>query len=354
VEWIPARIPTPGPVALLVLCLSLLAGVPLTLRVAAALLPHADVQASYLPSLEASRARIPFRTDPLENLALLKPRYVFIGDSMLGTRIDDVHFSVINNYDTNTLILHPATGPAWWFLAFKNYLVASGQKPELTFIFFRDYQLTDTMFRLSEQFRGALDEVALASEPTLDAIVAANVRGPYYRVHRTMERLYDADRVHTYLEPRVIRAPAWLVAPDRAAGFPREVNTLFELDRLRPFSAADIAQMDEAQADFEARLPLSVLPAMVKLARANGLRLCFVRVKRRPGPDGVAAAQPERLRRYTAALRHWLTLQGQHFIDDTDDARLTLDMYADGDHIRATARDRYTEIFNAKVHALAP
>jgi hypothetical protein len=210
------------------------------------------------------------------------------------------------------------------------------------------------MFRLSEQFRGALDEVALESEPALNAIVAANVSGPYYRVHAAVERVYDADRVHTFLEPRVIRAPAMLVAPDRAAAFPREVNTLFDLDRLRPFSAADIAQMDEAQADFDARLPLSVLPTMIKLARANGLRLCFVRVKRRPGSDGVTSTQPPGLRQYTAALRHWLTQQGQYVIDDGDDPRLTIDMYADGDHVRRDARDRYTEIFNEKVHALVP
>jgi hypothetical protein len=130
------------------------------------------------------------------------------------------------------------------------------------------------------------------------------------------------------------------------------VNTLFQLDRLRPFTAADIAQMDESLADFEGRLPRSVLPTMVKLARANGLRLCFVRVKRRPGPDGVRVDQSEALRHYMAALRHWLTQQGQSLIDDSDDPRLTLDMYADGDHVRAAARDRYTEIFNEKVRAL--
>lgn len=352
VEWTPAPLPAPGPRALLVAGLALMLVLPLGLRGAAALLPRDALQPSYLPALEASRVRVPFRAEPLRNLDVLKPRYAFIGDSMLGTRIDEVHFSVINNYDTNALLFHPATGPAWWYLAFKNYVVASTQKPDLTFVFFRDYQLTETMFRLSEQFRGALDEVAHESEPALNAIVAANVSGPYFRLHSTIERLYDADRVHTYLEPRVLRAPALLVAPDRATDFPREVNTLFQLDRLRPFTAADVAQIDESLSDFEGRLPISVLPTMVKLARANGLRLCFVRVKRRPGPDGVSVDQPEALRRYMAALRHWLTLQGQFLIDDSDDPRLTLDMYADGDHVRAAARDRYTEIFNEKVRAL--
>ena len=111
--------------------------------------------------------------------------------------------------------------------------------------------------------------------------------------------------------------------------------------------------MDEAQADFETRLPLSILPPLVKLARANGLRLCFVRVKRRPGPDGVTTAQPEVLRRYIADLQHWLASQGQYFIDDTDDPQLTIDMYADGDHVNRDSRDRYTDMFLAKAQQLA-
>jgi len=51
------------------------------------------------------------------------------------------------------VLFRPGTGPAWWFLAFKNWLVASGVKPKLTFIHFRDFNLTDTLFRLSDQYR---------------------------------------------------------------------------------------------------------------------------------------------------------------------------------------------------------
>ena len=42
------------------------------------------------------------------------------------------------------LLLQFASGPAYWYLAFKNYLVASGVRPRVTFFFFRDTNLTDT------------------------------------------------------------------------------------------------------------------------------------------------------------------------------------------------------------------
>jgi len=40
------------------------------------------------------------------------------------------------------------------------------------------------------------------------------------------------------------------------------------------------------------------------------------------------------------------------FIDDTPDARLSLDLYEDGDHMKRDARGFYTDLLNEKVQAL--
>ncbi len=133
----------------------------------------------YLPSLEIRRPHEPFRELAIEELLAGNPRWVFIGDSMLGTRIDPNHLGRISTSGDEfvSFLYHAATGPAWWYLAFKNQLVASGVKPRMTFIFFRDTNLTDTMFRLEAQYGRALDEVATPSEPELDALVAAHRQG---------------------------------------------------------------------------------------------------------------------------------------------------------------------------------
>ena len=116
----------------------------------------------YLPSLEIRRPHQPFRVESIEELRFGNPRWVFIGDSMLGTRIDPFYLGRISTgrRSRSSFLYHAATGPAWWYLAFKNQLVASGVKPRMTFIFFRDTNLTDTMFRLEGQYGRALDEVA--------------------------------------------------------------------------------------------------------------------------------------------------------------------------------------------------
>ena len=155
------------------------------------------------------------------------------------------------------------------------------------------------------------------------------------------------------VEPLVRRWPAALIVPpERRAQLPDEVNQLFHLDKLRPFEAADIDAVDRAQADFAKMLPSSILPPLVRLARANNLRVCFVRARRRPNADGSPAPQPEYLRKYVADLAAWIASQGMLFIDDTPDARLTLDLYEDGDHMKRSARPYYTELFNEKVQLL--
>lgn len=312
----------------------------------------ADLEPSYLPSLEPARARAPFRAEPIDQLRYLRPGWVFIGDSILGTRLDDLRFSELNGYDTVGILFHAGTGPAWWYLAFKNWLVASGEKPVLTFVFFRDEQLTDTMFRLTDQYRGSLDEVALEREPVLDGLVAARLQGRWSLARRRVVRAFEADRVRDWLEPGLRWLPAVpLVAPERRAALGGEVNQLFALDRLRPFATADTGGASREPADFHELLPSSVLPAMTRLARANGLRLCFVRARRRPGPNGEAPPQPPWMAAYVADLRAWLEGQGMLLIDDTFDDRLSLDMYEDGDHVRDSARRRYTELLAGKVRA---
>jgi D-alanyl-lipoteichoic acid acyltransferase DltB (MBOAT superfamily) len=62
------------------------------------------------------------------------------------------------------------------------------------FIFFRDTNLTDTMFRLDEHFGWSLDSVTTDRvEDEVNAIVASAVSGPWSRVHRVVDRAYDTE-----------------------------------------------------------------------------------------------------------------------------------------------------------------
>lgn len=312
-----------------------------------------EVQPSYLPALEASRERIAFRPGPIDDLKRLKPAYVFIGDSMLGTRIDPGYLAGLVGQDV-ALLARAGTGPAYWYLSFKNYLIASGERPKVVFFFFRDLNMTDPLFRLTGPFRWSLDEVALAEEPALNDVIAARMRGPWFRVHNAANAFYNVDRANAWAERQLYDWPTRLWTDDEPARrkWLDDLNFgIMGLDRLRPMAAADLQAAEEQEADFNRNMPRSVLPLIVDLAKQHGITVCFVRVQRRP-IGNKPPPQSERLQAYMRDFKAYAEREGMVLHDDTGDQMQTLAMYEDGDHIAREHRQRYTRQFRVNLNRL--
>jgi hypothetical protein len=302
----------------------------------------ASLPATYLPALEGPRVRANFEATRLSELRYLQPGYVVIGDSMAGTRIDERRLGELSGTPVAPL-LQAGSGPAFWYLALKNWVIASGIKPRMVFVFFRDTNLTDLMFRLDPQFRWALDLVALEREDELNALIARRIR-PFHRVHVFLDRYMAVDALRRLAEPALANWPAeqMIASRRRRTEFLSLMNVRLGLDHLRPMQAADIQIGDAPDFDFTRDLETSVLPLMLRDAREAGLTICFVRVQRRPTANRPPPQSPA-LQDYVAALRAYVTGRGALFHDDTGDPALTIDMYEDGDHVARHARRRYTE-----------
>jgi hypothetical protein len=265
---------------------------------------------------------------------------------MAGTRINPGHLSRLMGGRGAAALFHPGSGPAYWYLTFKNLVVNAGLHPRTVVFFFRDENLTDTLFRV---YPTALDRVARQQEPVLDEILSARANGPYYRVHGTLRRLYQHDRTRAWLEPVLVSAPVAWSAGRRARKklLDRINNEVFSLDALRPMAAADMAAASGAALDFARNLPTSVLPEMIRLSKRSGIRVAFVRVQRRPTAAGPPAQSPA-LRAYVHDLRAWLEANGALFHDDWGDPDQPLSIYEDGDHIRRELQRPFTELFYRK------
>jgi len=312
--------------------------------------PAIDAPPSYLPALEATRERRPFDPVPIEELRSMQPSYVIVSDSM-GGRIDAATLTRLTDQFVAPL-LRNATGPAYWYLMFKNYVIGSGIKPKWTFFFFRDTVLTDTTFRLLDSSRRGVDEVALDVEPELNAIVAARTHNPWFALHRAVDRAYDTERARAWIEPAISGRLSGAVAGSRGRTKLLDgMNSAFSLEHLRPITAADMEAAADRTADFDANVKTSVLPLILQLAREHDLKLCFVRVLRRP-VDGRPPAETPRLQRYVADMRRYLEANGAMFRDDTHDADMLAIPYGDGDHIGRGQAPHYTELFYAKLAAL--
>jgi hypothetical protein len=316
--------------------------VPVVIPIANARHHARPLPPTYLPALEGPRERSPFAGTRLSDLRRLQPGYVVIGDSMAGTRVDERRLVELAGVQVAPL-LQAGSGPAFWYLALKNWVIGSGIRPRMVFIFFRDTNLTDVMFRLDEQFRWALDLAALDREDELNAVVARRL-GPLHRARRFVDGFVGAEQARQRIEPALNAWPVDLLMSSRRrqADFVARMNERLGLDHLRKMEAADIQAGAGAAFDFDGDVEESVLPLMLRDAERAGLTICFVRVQRRPTANR-PPAQSAALRHYVAALRAYVTARGAIFHDDTGDPALTIDMYEDGDHLARHARRRYTE-----------
>jgi hypothetical protein len=326
--------------------------VPLVLRGATALHPIPNLQPSYLPALEGPRERAPFEASRLSDLARLQPAFVVIGDSMAGSRIDPAVFGRVSGASVAPL-LYAGSGPAWWYLVLKNWVIASGIRPKAVFIFFRDTNLTNVLFRIDATW--SLDTAALAREDDLNAVVARRRGGAFYRLRAGFDAAYTATEARRWIEPLVTEWPARAIEPyrKRRATFMQALNDRFGLDHLRPMDAADMQATEDREADFGAFVDKSELPLMLREARQAGLTLVFVRVQRRPA-GGAPPYQSRALARYVRDLRAYLETHGAVLIDDTGDPSQTLDLYEDGDHLSREGRRRYTEAFAERARLRFP
>ena len=346
----PGAAPSASAWQLLVLIILTL-GVPFGIRAAVAQRAEPPAAPSYLSALEGPRTREAFNPEPIEELRRMNPGYVVIGDSMAGTRIDARRLTELAGRPVAPL-LQAGSGPAYWYLLLKNWVIASGTRPRVVFIFFRDSHLTNVLYRLDDPYRWMIDVAAADREDELNAVIASRTEGRW-RLIEQVERAYGADQARRQLEPALTEWVGRTIVPSRRqrTAFMTNMNARFGLDHLRPMDAADIAAAEDLEADFERYVHRSVLPLMLRDAKAAGLTLCFVRVQRRP-VGGSAPVQSPALRRYVEDLRRYVESNGAIFRDDTGDPALTLDMYEDGDHLAGAYRRRYTEILFERLRPL--
>ena len=320
--------------------------VPLGLRAVNGAVPGAAVRDSYLPSVETPRPREPFDQQAADAVREVQPQFVVIGDSMAGIRIDPRLLSRLIN--APVVGLYQQGSPvAYWYLALKN-LVAENELKSIrgAILFFRDDQLT-TQVQVAP---GSLDRVAREREPELDRILAAEKLGTFSVIHRMARNAYHHDRTRVWLEPLVNRWPAEAAASSNPDDLLNAMNTeVFVLDRLRRFEASDLAASTDDSLDFNANLDRSLLPEILRVAAAHNIRLAFIRVQRRPAGDR-PPPQSDALKKYGAELEAYLVANGAYYHDDWGDPEQPLSLYADGDHLTAAGRVRYTELF-AERHA---
>ncbi len=291
----------------------------------------------------------PFDPAPGLTLARDRPVDVFIGNSMLYTRIDPATWEREVGARAQLLAISNTFAPHW-YLQLKNHVAASAHRPRTVFVFFQDQQLTEVSLA-SPAARYALSHEV---EPAFAALAHRPCHSLRQRFDATVERVVGAALPLTRRRgayPLAHVVDAWL-GPGFFDGqepfaFRQQTNALFDLANLRhlvvPFEAGrEVAVEDPA--DFDRLVGCSLLPAMLDVADQAGLSLVFVRIQNRPRAHQ-PPAQTDNLTRYLGWLSTFVTARGARLIDLRGVIDAPLSMYSYGSHIDEDSTAEYTRRF---------
>jgi hypothetical protein len=296
-----------------------------------------------------------FAAKPIAYLRAKQPQVVILSDSMVDNGIDSELLGKLLGGRRVELLWYGGAASASWYLRLKNYIVASHIHPELVCIFFRDRVLTDPRFRTEGSYRSKLEAAMHEDEPVCRLVLGQQL-GREENLQRWVDKLYPLNArrhaQHEKIEQTSMRlvSNAGVTVPELR----RWINQTFALTNLGGGAAEEAAGISkERQTEFDPDPRRSFLPHIVAVAAEARIPLCFLRVKRHPGADGVVQ-QDEQLQRYIANLRNWIESQGCYFIDDTDNPARTQDMYLQpgDDHMGPRARERSTELYADKLRPL--
>jgi hypothetical protein len=298
-------------------------------------------------------AKSRFDVKPIARLRAKQPDLVLIGDSMLPSRINSDLLEKELGCSV-AMLWKGGAASAWWYLAFKNYVVAARVHPKAVCIFFRDRLLTSGTLRTTGIFRQPLESAMHDHEPAVRLVLGEDaVPGTGLEKWTTLLYPWNGRR---YVQHEKLSWLALRTVTETGHGarhLERRVNDVFDVNQLRRGVTESTELPGTEATPFDANPAQNFLPHLVEVAARARIRLIFVRTKRHPEPDGYVA-QSDSLVRYMAELRNWLENHHCTLIDDTENDAFTPDMFLKekDDHLGAWAKSRSTKIYADEFRSL--
>lgn len=281
-----------------------------------------------------------FDQAPLDRLNSLQPEFVFIGNSMLETRIDPVYLTHLLDGRVAISLAVLGSQSAIWYLQLKNLVAASDVPPRTVFVFFREDLITRPLEALDGRNHDVIESLLQNGDEEFGDVIGAS-RSAHQSVVAALQDIY----------PVQFHGPAALngLSEAAAAPFPSSRQELsaraddaFAFHNLRERSGQK--PPTEAATSFTDAVSSSFLPPMLEIASGHAIEIVFVRLQARPNDDG-SQRQSESMSRYSADLASYLQARGVGYVDFTGNPAVNPALYYDSFHIRERYLQDYTELF---------
>lgn len=301
---------------------------------------------------QGTAQRQPFDERPLRALEKSRPRVVLIGDSMLETRIVQKQIDQLAG-ERWEVLAQPGSSSAIWYLMMKNLIAVQSPSPRVVILFFRERQLTRPAQRTTGGYRKTIESYMSNSEPVVEKLLETSNQREQTRLERIAMALYPVQWRQEKWRDRLQNRALDLVASSRDFQKIRDdTKEVFKLRNLRQDTGEDFESeerakrvLDPSHEEFGTAITDSFLPAILKIAREKNIHLIFFRVKGKPPTDGRSPSQPGEFEVYNRELRDYLEKAGAQYVDEIQNADVTLKFYGSDDHVAPAMMKEYTELF---------
>jgi len=270
-----------------------------------------------------------------------RPDLICVGNSYLAAAVSPAELSRLTGLRVHFLFRGGAQS-ACYYLFMKNVIGAASHKPKFALIYFQDNFLTLPTFRIDGTNRTSkINPFSKPSEPLLEKLGYRERRGfLLYELERLWPAFRLRDEVRSNVQGQVEAFFLRFVPHPRLRTPTRVLNQMFSENELNPdlfgerqLMEEDLSLQSRDSLEFSKWIDRSFLPAIIEIARENGIKLIFVRMKRRSQAMGAPESEP--LLAYIKDLGEYLAREKVRFIDFSHDPRIHIEDYGGGDHFRS-------------------
>ncbi len=291
------------------------------------------------------RVRIPEQFDQsvVDQFDLTKASTVFLGNSLLDTRIDADYLSELTG-DSAVSLAIDGTAPGIWYVQMKNIVAVSENPPSRVFIFFHDDLITRPIYFTGPEDLGLIERLSQSSISGYGALPSTpqSIRD---RILNAFVSIYPIARSSSYAASSSVSSIGAEIAGIEKQELNDSSDQFFSFANKREQDA--VIQGPKFHGNFNSAIGKSFLPQIIELTKAIDVDLTVVRVAAKPNPDG-SSSDPESLDNYTVDLASYLTTNNVNYIDMSghiENGTLDAAMYYDGYHLKHRFLATYTEFF---------
>ena len=276
--------------------------------------------------------------DDLQNSAA---DVVFIGNSLLNTRIDPDYLSELTGKTAVSLAIE-GTAPGIWLLQLQNIVAAIKNPPSEIFVFFHDDLITRQINFTGSENPALIDRLS-RSGTSRYALSSSKKQSVADKIKKTFVSIYPMVKSNQQSQS-ISSIAAGLVGYNKQE-FADAADSTFSFVNIRDQAA--IIQSPKFHGDFDEMIDDSFLPELIRSAAEIKANLTIVRVAARPTNDGLPN-EPDSLARYTNDLSTYIAANDVRYIDmigHVESGDIDAAMYYDGYHLKNRFRQSYTEFF---------